>query len=225
LYHALDEGNLPAARNFGIERARGEWIAFLDDDDLWLPSKLERQISEACRTGADMISCDYIEFHPDGREILRQPRPLEGWSYLRSVNHYYWWANPSAVLVRKTVLDTLGGFDPKQRFSEDIDLWRRVLWRNSVHQVDEVLMRYRQGHGSMMRRERLRYLYDLRLFAKMYFDTPRDARSALPSFATFVLPRVVGILSNDRLLDVLHWIQPRRRMLRLRGWLRMRMQA
>ena len=47
----------------------------LNDDDLWLPCKLEWQLSEAERTGADMIACDHIKFHPDGREIIRgQPR-------------------------------------------------------------------------------------------------------------------------------------------------------
>src|SRR5215468_4951735 len=66
-YFEFDEGNLSKARNHGIELAAGEWIAFLDDDDMWLPSKLEREVAEARRTGADMVSCDYVEVHSDGR--------------------------------------------------------------------------------------------------------------------------------------------------------------
>src|SRR5260370_823595 len=54
VYLELDRGNVSAARNFGMERAKGEWIAILDDDDLWPPNKLERQIAEAEATGADM---------------------------------------------------------------------------------------------------------------------------------------------------------------------------
>src|SRR5215831_17242003 len=71
LYLALPKGNLPAARNFGIERAKGEWIAFLDDDDLWLPNTLERLIAQARLAGADMIASDYIEFDHRGEKPER----------------------------------------------------------------------------------------------------------------------------------------------------------
>src|SRR5258706_3413956 len=83
-YFALPDGNASVARNFGIEHAKGEWIALLDDDDLWLPNKLERQIAEADRTGADMGTCDFVEFYQDGREIIRRHRCPEGWSYFKS---------------------------------------------------------------------------------------------------------------------------------------------
>src|SRR5260370_42068750 len=79
VYLELDRGNVSAARNFGIERAKGEWIAILDDDDLWPPNKLERQVAEARRTGADMITGDFVEFYPDGCEIIIRPRVPEGW--------------------------------------------------------------------------------------------------------------------------------------------------
>src|SRR5262245_34191351 len=69
-YFAISKGNQSAARNFAAAHGRCRWIAFLDDDDIWMPQKLERQLAEAECTGADMISCDYIEFHVDGREVI-----------------------------------------------------------------------------------------------------------------------------------------------------------
>jgi glycosyltransferase involved in cell wall biosynthesis len=184
-WFALDEGNVSAARNLGISRAAGEWVAFLDDDDLWLRHKLERQLAEADRTGADMISCDYIEFYADGRELLRQPRLPDGWSHLRAIHHLLWWAPPSGVIVRRSVLAEVGGFDAKQRYSEDNDLWRQIALRHRICSVEEVLFRYRQGHASMMQHERLRYFYDLRFYFKSWFDTPHELRSTLATSSFF----------------------------------------
>jgi glycosyltransferase involved in cell wall biosynthesis len=219
VYLELDDGNVCSARNAGIERARGEWVAFLDDDDLWLATKLERQVAEAQRTGADMITCDYVKFFPDGREVIERPRPLEGWPYVKALSHQYWWAMPSATMVRKRILDEIGGFDAHQRYNEDTDLWRRISWRHTIHQMDDVLMRYRSGHPSLMQHERQRYRHDLRHYVKMRRDTPRHLRSALPSAVTFIAPRLVGIVAPDWLLRQLHQFRPRTRWIQFRQWL------
>jgi glycosyltransferase involved in cell wall biosynthesis len=109
--YELPEGNLSAARDFAVERAKGKWIAFLDDGDIWLPHKLERQFAEAERAGADMIACNCICVFPDGREVRERLRPPEGWTYPRAVGHDRWGACPSAGLVRRSVLMNVGSSD------------------------------------------------------------------------------------------------------------------
>lgn len=184
-WFALQDGNVSAARNFGVERAVGEWIAFLDDDDLWLPEKVERQIAEARCTGASMIVCDHVVFHPDGRETVRRLRLPKGCSYVKALSHQKWWgAPPSAVLVLKAVIVEAGSFDRLICGGEDNDLWRRIAWRHAIFQMDSVLMRYRTGHISLMRPlnarrsdSRRRDMYG---FVKIMRDTPRDLRGELP---------------------------------------------
>jgi glycosyltransferase involved in cell wall biosynthesis len=262
-WFALDQGNLSAARNFGVEQASGEWIAFLDDDDLWLPNKLERQLAEARRTGADMVSCDYVEFYTDakacppeilqlgqhsrdmveirdglehsGREFIRRPRPPDGWPFLRAIHHVSWWAPPSGVMVRRSVLDAVGGFDPRQRYSEDNDMWRRISWRHHIHYVQEVLLRYRRGHGSLMQKERLRCLYELRFYFKALFETPQDLRSTL-AHRSFFWNRVAIVCFPQWLarelelkpwagpkwhrlwLLPMRWLEPRWQLMQFRRW-------
>src|SRR5258708_1108738 len=150
VYLEVDRGNVSAARNFGVERAKGEWIAILDDDDVWPPNKLERQVAEAKRTGADMIVGDFLEFNPDGREIIVLPRVREGWSYVKALNHYRWGAATGATLIRRRIFDEIGGFDTRLRYSEDNDLWRRISWHYSIHQMDDIILRYRKVHQSTM---------------------------------------------------------------------------
>jgi glycosyltransferase involved in cell wall biosynthesis len=223
-YFTLRDGNVSAARNFGIAQARGDWIAFLDDDDLWLPTKLERQVAEANRTGDDLIACDYVKFFPDGSEIVEQPRFVEGWSCVKAINHGHWWTAPSATMVRKRIFDEIGGFDPHLRVGEDNDMWRRISWRHTLHQMDETLVRYRSGHPRVMQRERMRYLYDLRHYMKMCRDTPHDLRWALPPASSYVPPRLLGILGLNEAWQWLRWgphpwLRPRKRWIQFRRWL------
>ena len=178
---SLPDGNVAIARNAGVAAAAGEWIAFLDDDDIWLPEKLERQFAAAARTGADMIVCGSIEFHADGRESLRKWPLPRGWTHLKAICHQKWTALPSAVLVRKAAIHAAGGFDPKLRLCEDADLWRRIAWRHSIFEMEEPLARYRKHPGAASHNRHAMGRYDRRYCMKMIFDTPQEMRHAIPS--------------------------------------------
>src|SRR5215471_3293564 len=62
----MADSTLAASRNFGLGFAAGEWIAFLDDDDIWQPEKLEVQLAAAAYTGADVVTCDFGTFNRAG---------------------------------------------------------------------------------------------------------------------------------------------------------------
>jgi GT2 family glycosyltransferase len=211
---ASSAGNVSAARNFGVTQAVGDWIAFLDDDDVWLPEKLDRQMADAGRTGADMISCDWVLVSLDG-EKPQQHRLLPGQSHTSALSAYTWFAQPSCVVVKKAVFEAAGGFDRRQKYSEEMDLWRRISWRHTIHQTEATLVRYRHGHLSLTSDRYIGRMsfYELRHLVKMHFDTPRSMRHTLPSWLPLALPRLGYALVPPGLRA---WLRPRRRLLALR---------
>jgi glycosyltransferase involved in cell wall biosynthesis len=227
IYFTLDEGNVSLARNFGVAQASGEWIAFLDDDDIWMPAKLERQLAAANCTGADLVSCDTVWFFPDGAEKVARPRVPAGWSYAKAISHHRWHAIPSASLVRRRVFDNVGGFDPNLSYIEDTDLWHRVSWNHAIHQMDEVLCRYRSGHLNTFHPQNLRTraLWELRHFRKMLRVTPQHLRPTLVHFATFAIPRLAAF--GPRWVRWLFGphprLRPRTRLIRLKRSLSLRL--
>jgi glycosyltransferase involved in cell wall biosynthesis len=205
-YYELPEGNLPAARNLGIRMSKGAWIAFLDDDDLWLPNKLERQVEEAKTTNADMVVCNHVNLLPDGKEQPNGWTYPEGWAPLKALCHQKWGALPSAVLIAKDTLLTVGWFDENQQMGEDGELWRRVAWRHTIHRMDGVLLRYRVGHTRMSEDRRAANQFDVRHYAKMYFDTPKDLRWALPPITACVCRLAMRILLPRSLRHPRKWL-------------------
>lgn len=141
-----------AARNRGIERAGGEWIAFLDSDDEWLPHKLARQLAVLGDPAAFRVSHtdeiwirDGVRVNPrrkhakHGGRIFMQCLPLCCMS-------------PSSVLLHREVLRAVGLFDETLPACEDYDLWLRVAARYPVSLVDEPLVRRYGGHDDQLSR-------------------------------------------------------------------------
>lgn len=141
-----------AARNRGVAASTGDLIAFLDSDDLWLPHKVSAQVAYF-QTHTDAQAC-----HTDEMWIRRGVRVNErrihrkqgGWQFLASLPRCL--ISPSAIMVRRTLWDRLGGFDESLPACEDYDLWLRLTAVTPVGFLPERLVIKRGGHADQLSR-------------------------------------------------------------------------
>jgi glycosyltransferase involved in cell wall biosynthesis len=137
-----------AARNAGMAVARGEFLAFLDSDDLWLPEKVEKQIAlfEA-DPELGLVHCGAERFDTAGKTLSVELTGLEGWAAreLIALGHGLV-AVGSSMMVPRSVAEEVGGFDSRLFACEDGDFCYRVALRYRFGFVSELLVRYRQ-HG------------------------------------------------------------------------------
>src|SRR5208337_2425547 len=135
-----------AARNRGGELARAPLIAFLDSDDLWSPSKLERQLSFMRANPGCAISQTNEVWIRNGRRVnpgLRH-RKRAGDIFIDSLRTCLF--SMSATMIRTDLFRSLGGFDEVMAAAEDYDLWLRILIDHEAGLLDEPLVTRRGGH-------------------------------------------------------------------------------
>jgi glycosyltransferase involved in cell wall biosynthesis len=150
--HTYRQG-VAAARNLGVAAARGEWLAFLDSDDLWQPTKLARQMAllSGCK---DLSLCQTDEIWVRRGVRVNKPlghRKVAGRIFLPSLERCM--ISPSAVIVHRRLFEDHGGFDETLAAAEDYDLWLRLTWRYEVGLVDEPLVVKRGGHPDQLSRQ------------------------------------------------------------------------
>jgi glycosyltransferase involved in cell wall biosynthesis len=140
--HERPQG-VSAARNRGIAEARGPWVAFLDDDDLWAPGKLASQLAAAKRDGRAWAVTGAVSVDDRLRVLAGEP-PLEPERIVADLDRYNSVpAGASNVLVRADLLAATGGFDPALRHMADWDLWIRLGRTGPPATVPRPLLAYR----------------------------------------------------------------------------------
>jgi glycosyltransferase involved in cell wall biosynthesis len=132
------------ARNQGIAASRGQWIAFLDDDDEWMPEKLQRQLRMLSSASAAVAcSCDFVMRFSSGRsKVVRVARHAT----LQQLLFENELGSASLCICSSMVLKGIGGFDANLQSAQDQDLWARVRQQGDVVVCTEPLVLYR-AHG------------------------------------------------------------------------------
>ena len=141
------------ARNLAIKQARGEWIAFLDSDDLWERDKLATQMNWVeCNPDYHAVYTDEIWIRNGVRvNAMKKHRKYSGDIFRHCLPLCI--VSPSSVLLRNELLNKFGGFDESMPVCEDYDLWLRISMSFPFHFIEEKLIVKRGGHEDQLSRK------------------------------------------------------------------------
>jgi glycosyltransferase involved in cell wall biosynthesis len=170
------------ARNIGIQSANGEYIAFLDDDDYWLPTKIEKQVALALSTGVGVIHChrrvEFVEKNGD----VRFYDDLKSDDFKGNLSRrilYQITIITSALLVKKSLIKQIGMFDENLGFWQEYEMSIRLAQVSNIDFIDEPLYVYRINFSDPHRltnkyyawQKAVRYIHSkhLSLFAQLSF--------------------------------------------------------
>lgn len=142
-----------AARNLGIQHARGEWIAFLDSDDEWKAGKLIAQL-EFFRENPGYLICQTEEIWVrNGTRVnpMRKHQKYGGWIFEKCLPLCV--VSPSAVMMHRKLFDEIGLFDESLPACEDYDLWLRIAAKHPIGLIEKPYIIKYGGHADQRSRE------------------------------------------------------------------------
>jgi glycosyltransferase involved in cell wall biosynthesis len=155
-FKSKTHSNLGTARIEACKVAQGEWIAFLDCDDYWLPSKLQQQSQCIFESGVDVglvycktqIVCgNILNASPWGKSMIKYskegyPKKIKNGSIFNDLieNNFI---PLVSLIVRKSVFDKVGGFNANLNYAEDYDLILKISKESKIYGVNEILCVYR----------------------------------------------------------------------------------
>lgn len=172
---SYENGGLPVARNRGISRATGEYITFVDADDLWTPDKLELQLAALQQHPEAGVAYSWTAFiDEEGKYLYAWPPTFyEGNVYPQMLTSNFI-ANGSNILVRRQFVELAGEFDPILKSVEDWDYYIRLAALCSFVAVPKYQILYRRSSQSMTSKVDVMEKYNLIVIERAFQAAPPE---------------------------------------------------
>ena len=167
-----------SARNRGVALARGEFVAFLDSDDVWMPDKLERQVDVLERTPDAAAAYTWTAFIDErGRFMFAKDPSFSEGDVFDDLLVTFFIASGSNVMARRRAIQAVGGFDESLPILEDWEFWLRFAKRWRFALVPRYMTLYRFRVGSRSSRAYANHADAIRLIRKMFCSAPEHLRA------------------------------------------------
>lgn len=178
-FRNANNGVIAVNRNLGVRSATGKYLAFCDDDDVWLPAKLEKEIAVMENDEAVGLVCtNAIDFNEKGDFGNRIKRGVtqKDFTFERLVFVNY--IICASAFTRKSVIDDVGVFSeiPGLMAGEDYDLWLRIASKYKVVYLPEPLMKYRTHLGAFRKSSFDKIELERKIYKKLFEEKVMDAK-------------------------------------------------
>jgi glycosyltransferase involved in cell wall biosynthesis len=151
LHHPVSQG-VARSRNHALAEARGRWVAFLDDDDLWAPEWLRTSVAIGEERGCGLVYSAFLLL-TGHRGVVRAELPTHPGALAERLLEHNVIGSPSVVLARTDLLREAGGFDERLSALADWDLWIRLTAKASACASPELLVGYTRHEANMHLRD------------------------------------------------------------------------